>query len=49
MINYTVDNKLKTCVDCGMYCEFVSSDNKLEICGTCQLNTGIKREEWISS
>jgi hypothetical protein len=45
MINYRMDDKLKTCVDCGMNYEIVSGDNELEICGTCQLNMGIKRQE----
>jgi hypothetical protein len=45
MINYRTDNKLKTCVDCGMNYEIVSSDNELEICGICQLSMCIKREE----
>jgi len=40
-----MNNRLITCINCGLEGDTTHIDNYLEICLTCQVNMGIREEE----
>ena len=48
MVTNRMDNKLITCINCGIEYDSKDTDSFLEICQSCEVPMSIKRQEQIS-